>query len=125
MKAENERVEGLKIGNLVSAITCDGSEAVDIVSELILVDDSVFFKTLKGWSKGRPIPLTEEWLLKFGFSLVSYRFFISGGHEVRSSAFMFNRFSYFIGSIYIAEVEYVHQLQNLYFALTGKELEIK
>ena len=60
MKAENERVEGLKIGNLVNAITCDGSEVVDIVSELRLVDDSVFFKTLKGWSKGRPIPLTEE-----------------------------------------------------------------
>jgi hypothetical protein len=67
-----------------------------------------------------PIPLTEEWLLKF--------WFISNPYEDR----------YEKGSIHIEciktkgetylwienmpHIKYVHQLQNLYFALTGEEL---
>ena len=70
------------------------------------------------WCKA--IPLTEEWLLKF--------WFISNPYEDR----------YEKGSIHIeclktkgetylwienmAHIKYVHQLQNLYFALTGEEL---
>lgn len=69
-----------------------------------------------------PIPLTEEWLLKFGFF----------SHENRPRpVYGNNSFIYFYkqdgifwsdlmhGTI---EIKYVHQLQNLYHALTGKEL---
>jgi hypothetical protein len=73
-----------------------------------------------------PIPLTEEWLLKFGFVKIGEywykeRFFIE---------MLFGRLNLRITinnaeSAYASSVQYVHQLQNLYFALTGNELEIK
>jgi hypothetical protein len=67
----------------------------------------------------KPIPLTEEWLLKFGFEkalngwwcpdeVVSYKEGYAG-----------------FGTNTYTQIKHVHQLQNLYFALTGKELEIK
>ena len=67
-----------------------------------------------------PIPLTEEWLLKFGFE------------RLGSGRFDFKTFTYYLhdGSFYnktsrLCTIKYVHQLQNLYFALTGEELTIK
>lgn len=71
----------------------------------------------------KPIPLTEKWLLKFGFEWKN--------HAMRLSNFYIRKQ---IGGfmLYISNethniainIKYVHQLQNLYFALTGKELEI-
>lgn len=78
----------------------------------------------------KPIPLTEEWLLKFGFfskyKSCYVRWNILGfdiqqksdeddnGNKIpQEQVFYFN---------YMYEIKYVHQLQNLYFALTQKEL---
>lgn len=67
----------------------------------------------------RPIPLTEEWLLKFGFEK-------SGDHynkwvdDVRAFILL-NDFTLCDIDLKV-EIKYVHQLQNLYFALTGKEI---
>jgi hypothetical protein len=67
-----------------------------------------------------PIPLTEEWLLKFGFEKSSYYYEIKGiaislGEDGRT---ILNG----CGEVNAKHCVYVHQLQNLYFALTGKEL---
>ena len=68
----------------------------------------------------QPIPLTEEWLLKFGFDSDGDEFWEKGGVQVGYHYGEEN------GFIHIRQqIEYVHQLQNLYFALTRKELEIK
>jgi len=67
----------------------------------------------------KPIPLTEEWLLKFGFKSdpENIVFEINGLLVYKQdSTFWFDLISDSI------EIEYVHQLQNLYFALTNKEL---
>jgi hypothetical protein len=71
--------------------------------------------------KYKPIPLTEEWLLKFGFN--------EEGIDKRTfcSAFVKNGVRVTIsnsGNVYYGKlcVESVHQLQNLYFALTREEL---
>ena len=69
----------------------------------------------------RPIQLTEEWLLKFGFEVYKfdhkenqYRF------KDRLIVIRDNLFcDYGTGVI----IKHVHQLQNLYFALTGEELK--
>lgn len=73
-----------------------------------------------------PIPLTEEWLLKFGFIWSE-----SHGLWILKSSGSFNlceNSGYYKLSFYnnlIGEqFNSVHQLQNLYFALTEKELEI-
>lgn len=83
----------------------------------------------------QPIPLTEEWLLKLGF--------------IKCSDYMSEDHDYYypdLDGLWISadklevellasdpyesfklplKVQYVHQLQNLYFALTGEELPIK
>ncbi len=84
--------------------------------------------------KLKPIPLTEEWLLKFGFIIryfnedktkplfwkVEQNRHIDIYFEPVISAFAFK-----INSIqYSAPIKSVHQLQNLYFALTGSELTV-
>jgi len=79
-----------------------------------------------------PIPLTEEILLKCGFD----KYTKSEGIFFKNSDFFelhqFNEngdFSYKCGDnlegnfVYI-RIDYLHQLQNLHFALTGVELEI-
>ena len=83
----------------------------------------------------KPIPLTEEWLLRFGFKKnendepqidtnegsalsISMRhtpYKYTAWHVVKQE------FKYWI----ISECKFVHQLQNLYFALTGEELKLK
>lgn len=66
-----------------------------------------------------PIPLTEQWLLKFGFKKkqTHYTHSINRGYEfILDSDFTLCDIDIFVS------VKYVHQLQNLYFALTGKEL---
>ncbi len=62
----------------------------------------------------KPIPLTEEWLFKFRLMSIKTELgFWNNGDAIY--------FSYgFEKSI---ELKYVHQLQNLYFALTGEELK--
>lgn len=77
-----------------------------------------------------PIPLTEEWLVKFGFE--------KNGDWVQLNFSPRMGIRYYNGNSaecdiiqddnYIAfksgHIKHVHQLQNLYFALTQKELEI-
>lgn len=79
----------------------------------------------------KAIPLTEEWLIKFGalskdgcvwidFALHSDTPFVSYRSVEKCCYFhpnMEGKFEY--------KIQYVHQLQNLHFALTGKELQIK
>lgn len=75
----------------------------------------------------KPIPLSEEMLIKLGF-------FKNGMSYKRNSVPMslykrfYNNeidkeFTLFIGIQPICKVEYVHQLQNLYFYASGSELD--
>ena len=89
----------------------------------------------------KPIPLTEEWLLKFGFEKIIYDSEETGyGVEYKlaidehSTIAIQSDFSFGIEdnedndcSVFFSNdiIKYVHRLQNLYFALTDKELKIK
>lgn len=70
------------------------------------------------------IPLTDEWLLKFGFvKVLDYPCFRLEGLQIE-----FNGFDSQWGSGLLDEktvIKFVHQLQNLFFALKGKELTLK
>ena len=77
-----------------------------------------------------PIPLTEEWLIKFDLMLDT-----KSDEIVRYSMIRFPDFTVILqnneqgqvefNGYHICYVNFVHQFQNLYFALTGKELTIK
>lgn len=85
----------------------------------------------------KPIPLTEEWFFNFGFNEISftqdrnrdwYKMFeidntselISLNYYTKTNHCIFN-FDIGYGNKYV-DLYYVHQLQNLYFALTNSEL---
>ena len=74
----------------------------------------------------KPIPLTEEWLLRFGFVK------IRGLHLCKGYSLNSGEYLVYIDDrgVYLKTnknifIKYVHQLQNLYFALTGEELTLK
>ena len=60
-----------------------------------------------------PIPLTEEWLLRFGLNRQISVFEIFGDNK--------RGFHIDLGGEWLF-LKHVHQLQNLYFALTGTHL---
>jgi len=132
----------LRVGNFVTAIRCDNSQIIDQVKQL----HESYVVTKFDWGKVEPIPLTEEWLTKLGFEQMSSYCGCDGYHwvinyEVDNEK---NDFTMFMGVEYEKDksnkffiepfeimssgklfIKHVHQLQNLYFALTGEELEIK
>lgn len=90
-----------------------------------------------------PIPITEEWLLKFGFigDHKEYEYFIeiedvrNKEEKMKMEITTFGNWEKIEVYLYqerdvenvffLKEIKHVHQLQNLYYSLTGKELEIK
>ena len=78
----------------------------------------------------KPIPITEEWLLKFGFKKRKNRHLFHWENKIVISEYKdeFENFFYPKTGYDIRfsnEIKYVHQLQNLYFALTGTHLKLK
>ena len=70
-----------------------------------------------------PIELTEEILLKCGFEFSH----ITGDERVFSNKkinLLINAYDNNIIKFNVFIIKHLHQLQNLYFALTNKELEI-
>tara|TARA_R100001244_G_scaffold132297_3_gene107953 strand:- start:3013 stop:3456 length:444 start_codon:yes stop_codon:yes gene_type:complete len=78
----------------------------------------------------QPIPLTEEWLLKFGFDEVKRDSYYTGKNAPFSVFFktdiLYNSIQrrWYFFTTPLNEIKHVHQLQNLYFALTNEELTI-
>jgi hypothetical protein len=105
----------LRIGNWCS--DCEGCNyQVTALSILNMVNFSNGYNPCS-------IPLTEDWLVKFGFEKVSgwdyYKGWIKDYVELECDCYGFD----YVNNI-DKEVKHVHQLQNLYFALTGEELEL-
>lgn len=77
-----------------------------------------------------PIPLTEEWLLRFGFVKKDNYFHIEhdyfGGYAYDLRNYCLTKcYPSGINEFHSSDIKHVHQLQNLYFALTGTELELR
>lgn len=72
-----------------------------------------------------PIPLTEEWLIEFGFEeRLGGRFFKHTWFYIDQDCAGVSGWYFRSIDGFKAKCEYIHQLQNLYFALTNKELTI-
>lgn len=118
----------LRVGNIVSDF--GGREArVSAITERGTIKLSSEHYTDESFNLNErvinPIPLTEEWLLRFGFDaermgdgFLGYRL------NYVDISMPYFEFTYDYGTESV-EVKYVHQIQNLYFALTGTELKLK
>ena len=118
------KTKDLRIGNLVSL-------SGDLTLTIIEINSVYFYaKDKKGenfkssWADINPIPLTEDWLLKFG---AKARF--------EHTEFIYSRFRliwkepykywYVIDSdslSYLTKIDFVHEWQNFISILTGEEL---
>jgi hypothetical protein len=85
----------------------------------------------KSLNELEPIILTVEILQRLGFEeksgLLTSKHFEKGGLELKFNGEYFERVSISTSQTKVSgfPVRYFHQLQNLYFAWTGEELEIK
>ena len=75
----------------------------------------------------QPIPLTEEWLLKFGFDSNEWngKFSANTMYWDKVDCILHIGDKRDTNYSFMAHCNYVHQFQNLYFALTNEELTIK
>jgi len=137
----NIKAEELRIGNLVADEWFDSFKIIikiesinDKGINLEITDDGNWseiaqrfitpeyeFKQLRG------IPITEELLLKIGFSKWRDTYLVLYIDEESGFNISYNISSKGIECGYQDEmfhIKHLHQIQNLYFALTGQELNI-
>lgn len=141
------KVQELRIGNYIMDSPINGDEPLEvhaIYSNLVIHEDTHIYN-----DEIRPIPLTEEWLLNFGyihnkeweiFHLSEYSIenishqknsrlvlrFING--KIQCLQFYLDSMSnpqWQPRLIFIQEIKYVHQIQNIFHELTNEELTIK
>jgi len=114
------KAKELRIGNLLDfgdpIVTGYDKKYCDITPKGILE-----------FSMGRltvyPIPITKEWLIKFGFVDDELHLDIKETGCIDTIYFNDGKIGTSSSEYYgLHNIQYVHQLQNLYFALTGKEL---
>jgi len=109
----------LRLGNIIKGFT---TEEVRSISGQII--------NLYAVGCYSPVELTEEWLLKFGFKKVQEDKY--GCHYENEECWIYLNHNGFDLELITGDerfnllrtYKYVHQLQNLYFAITGKELVI-
>lgn len=108
----------LRIGNWVNYRIYDKLDNPQEYFDLSQVD-AIDLQTLDNHYY-QPIPITEEWLVKLGFINWDINAWINKISLHKQDGVYWHH-SYSGHEICL---EYVHQLQNLYFALTGEELQI-
>mgnify|MGYP001614383636 CR=1 FL=1 len=107
----------LRIGNIVYRNDIRKNEIYTIFSGGELDSSGIF----------TPVRLTDEWIKKLGYEKDGAEMFAVYGKENSQNIVKCDDGYYFIdneqGGINDIPMKYVHQLQNLYFALKGEELK--
>ena len=136
------RLNEIRVGNLVF------DEEKKQTQVHVIHADSMWLNA-KQISYYTPIPITEEWIVKFGFELYDYEpneegdefpdfIYMSYKLTIPKKAYYYTitttpeeggYFDFcikvtFADYVMLSTIQYVHQLQNLYFALTGEELQL-
>lgn len=117
----------LRIGNYVYYNDKVISIAPHAINEFYYIGDT-HSESLVDRRCYEPIELTEEILLKCGFILLDKNYDIQDFNVYKLGDFTYNTSHnvFWFNNIYsFNQPKYLHQLQNLYFALTGYELEIQ
>lgn len=116
-----------RIGNLVHHVLFGTSRIIEIRNDGISIANpknysNAYFIPNDELNRIEPIPITEEWLIRFGFdrpanSWIGEIFHLSEWDDYPLNwCVAFNKNN----AVLIKKLKYIHQLQNLYFALTGQ-----
>jgi len=111
----------LRFGNLV----------YDTKGEINIIDlEAITYVSVEPKNQVKPIPLTEEWLLKLGFEYRGDRYYFLQDGNISTDIQLRSFDTLYISGEdredgdweIIKSIKHVHQLQNFYFALTDEEL---
>src|SRR5574343_524108 len=101
----------IRIGNLVY-ITKEWGEKID--TKVMVWDEAIWYAIgdcLAYLEDFEPIPITEEWLLRFGFE--TYKDIFNNRYDC-INGFEMENINTYCGVGNNQQIKYVHQLQNLY-----------
>jgi hypothetical protein len=111
MEANQLKATELRCGNLIHRY-----------DKIVYTNIGILTKIQNGSVIYKPIPLTEDILVKLGFEtpkgIISF-------NKNKLSIYLGGRTYYNSWAILEESPKYVHQLQNLFFSLTGEELTFK
>lgn len=106
----------LEVGDTMKV--CDGAYSLKDIDERRMLTNFIDVSNFEG------IPLSEDWLIKFGFTKEK-QFWSFEGFKVWESETNGKTHFYHINSEIIIYFETVHKLQNVYFSITDEELLMK
>ena len=116
----------LRIGNFIKVISSNKTFDSFITQakgyDIVRIEE----KSFNYWNY-EPVILDEGWLLKLGFSEIggcNEKDFTNGDYNIFINSIGEVNFLFFIQGDWYQKLDYVHQLQNLYFALKGRELTV-
>ena len=131
----------LRIGNKIIGVYSDGeNDELEDICTVLALDETGEINGHKIWvessnsnaeifSEFKPIPLTEEWLIRFGFDNLGKFGWGIGDFHIENTKNLRGKYKYKYCfrtiSRKIIRVTTVHQLQNMFYILTGKELRTK
>lgn len=124
----------LRIGNFISiegvgspmqsTVTAIEQDKIFYTLRLRLEEKTDFLRALMCYIQ--PVLLTEEWLIKLGAMIIGDNTYTLDRFKlIWKSAY---KYWYVVDGhslTYLTKLDFVHEWQNFYFAMQGKELEIK
>jgi hypothetical protein len=118
------KIEELRIGNYICVNNNGHPCRVTELTTMSCTVESIKENNKEPYVKTmNSIPLTEEWLLKLGFEYKeNLKWYSIDGMYIRKDG---DEFETEIGECLYKTIDYVHQLQNLYFAHNDEELTMK
>lgn len=135
------KAQDIRIGNLLTHTNENGTFNI-VVKEILESGINTHFNNGTWFielDNIKPIPLTEEILLKSGFGMRDDQYFLIIPTGVASNS-IYLEFEIAKGDVFgsmwidketkntrkiFLEIQCIHQLQNLFFALTGEEIKIE
>lgn len=116
-------IKELRYGNCVSL-----SETYRNIGDLLILDQtkSEALIIFKSYDRIYPIPLTVDWLINLGFKEMEPSEYTYDAYSKDGIQFwnMDNKKLMIEKPSISHDIKYVHQLQNLFFALKGRDLEL-
>ncbi len=112
------KAKEIRIGNY---LIVDGNKS--------LIDGQIMLSILQLQYSIEPIELTKEWMVNFGFKKDIDTSFMKNDVSIfldkrhKTNLYLQSNESKFVWFGFERRIQYVHELQNLYHALTGDELQ--